>query len=140
MRIRLLQSGRIRDAHVQAICDDYRKRFRRYGSLQVETCQPHAERGLWPVQRCWKVLVDEHGASWSSPQLAERLARWSMQHGTIALAIGGADGHDERTRRLADAQWSLGPLVLPHQLAHLLVIEQCYRAGSILAGDPYHRD
>jgi 23S rRNA (pseudouridine1915-N3)-methyltransferase len=57
----------------------------------------------------------------------------------LALLIGGADGHAPEVLARADQAWSLGPLTLPHMLVRLLVVEQLYRAHTILAGHPYHR-
>ena len=56
------------------------------------------------------------------------------------IAIGAAEGHDKATAAAANERWSLGKLTLPHQFAHVLVVEQIYRAGTILAGSSYHKD
>jgi 23S rRNA (pseudouridine1915-N3)-methyltransferase len=139
MRLHLIQNGRLRDPHLLALRDEYCKRFRRFGALTILEREPRGAHGCWQELKAWKVLVDEHGEQWSSPEFARRLETWSMQHGDIAFAIGAAEGHDPATRAAADCCWSLGSLVLPHQLAHLLVVEQCYRAATILAGLPYHK-
>lgn len=138
MRLIVVQNGRIKDRHVLALRRDYEQRFRRYGQLDIIEASPRGTAGLWPARADWRILVDERGAAWGSAELATRLADWSMHRGTIALAIGAAFGHDAATRDAADAVWSLGTLVLPHQLAHLLVVEQLYRAATILAGTAYH--
>ncbi|MFW5829569.1 MAG: 23S rRNA (pseudouridine(1915)-N(3))-methyltransferase RlmH [Planctomycetota bacterium] len=138
MRLIVVQHGRVRDKHVLALREDYRKRFRKYGSLDVIEAMPKRGQGIWPAKADWRVLVDERGHAYRSEELAAQLQQWSMHQGTIAIAIGEAYGHDDATRAEADAQWSLGPLILPHQLAHLVVVEQLYRAASMLAGSPYH--
>ena len=138
MRLHVVQHGKLRDRHLIALRDDYHKRFRRFGSLEIEERKPKAGRGLWPERCDWRVLVDERGECWSSLQLAEHLASWSMTKGTIAFAIGDSHGHDPDTVALADCSWSLSALVLPHQLAHVVVVEQLYRAGTIHAGIDYH--
>ena len=58
----------------------------------------------------------------------------------IAVLIGGADGHTEELRRAVQWQWSLSKLTLQHEMALLFVLEQVYRAYTIKAGTPYHRD
>ncbi|HTZ35691.1 MAG TPA: 23S rRNA (pseudouridine(1915)-N(3))-methyltransferase RlmH [Stellaceae bacterium] len=87
------------------------------------------------------VALDEHGAAWSSRDLAERLAQWG-DHGTatLAFAIGGADGHGRAVIERADAVLSLGAMTWPHLLVRGMLLEQLYRAQQILAGHPYHRD
>ena len=87
------------------------------------------------------VALDEHGVSWNSRQLADRLAGW-RDGGTavLAFAIGGADGLAKIVLDRADAVLSLSPMTWPHLLARSLLLEQLYRAQQILAGHPYHRD
>ena len=87
------------------------------------------------------IALDERGAAWTSRQFAVRLAAWRDGGiGTLALAIGGADGLGQAVIDRADAVLSLGPMTWPHLLARSLVLEQLYRAQQILAGHPYHRD
>lgn len=86
-------------------------------------------------------VMDERGAQWSSPQLAQRLAGWRDQgRPAVCFAIGGADGLDPAFRGRADQALSLGPMVWPHMLVRVMLAEQLYRAASILAGSPYHRE
>lgn len=137
MRLIVVQRGRLKDRACIALREEYRVRFRRFGRLEVIERAPRGDAALWP--RCdWRVLLDEHGEQWTSPQLADRLAQWSMLHGTIAFAIGAAHGHAPATRAAADCTWALSSLVLPHQLAHVVVVEQLYRAATIRAGIDYH--
>lgn len=85
------------------------------------------------------VALDGGGKTWTSARLAENLADWRMQGRDLALLIGGPDGHAGEVIARANQCWSLGPLTLPHMLVRLIVIEQLYRATTILAGHPYHR-
>ena len=85
------------------------------------------------------VALDGRGKPWSSEQLAAQLADWRMQGRDLAILIGGPDGHAVDVLARANQQWSLGPLTLPHMLVRLIVIEQLYRAATIVAGHPYHR-
>ena len=82
--------------------------------------------------------MTERGEQVSSPELAKRLERWVMQRDRVVLTIGSAYGLAPEVEASADWQWSLGKLVYPHQLARLIVLEQLYRAATILAGEPYH--
>jgi 23S rRNA (pseudouridine1915-N3)-methyltransferase len=85
------------------------------------------------------VALDGRGKTWSSEVLAEHLGDWRMQGRDLAILIGGPDGHAEEVLARANQRWSLGPLTLPHMIVRLIVVEQLYRATTILAGHPYHR-
>ncbi|MEO7431481.1 MAG: 23S rRNA (pseudouridine(1915)-N(3))-methyltransferase RlmH [Dokdonella sp.] len=85
------------------------------------------------------VALDGRGKPWSSEELAEQLAAWRMGGRDLAILIGGPDGHAADVLARAEQRWSLGPLTLPHMLVRLVVVEQLYRAASIIAGHPYHR-
>ncbi len=84
------------------------------------------------------ILFDEGGRSLDSHQWAGYFAR-QTGNARLDFLIGGAAGVTEGVRRQAGLVWSLSKLTLPHQLVRVLVIEQCYRAFTILAGHPYHR-
>jgi 23S rRNA (pseudouridine1915-N3)-methyltransferase len=87
------------------------------------------------------IALDGRGAAWSSRDLAERLAGWRDQGvGTLAFAIGGAEGLDPAVIEAADTVLSLGAMTWPHLLVRVMLLEQLYRAQQILAGHPYHRD
>jgi 23S rRNA (pseudouridine1915-N3)-methyltransferase len=86
------------------------------------------------------VAFDERGKSISSEAFATLLARWRDRgRPGAACVIGGPDGLDEAVRGRAELVLSFGALTLPHQLVRVLVVEQLYRAMTILAGHPYHR-
>ncbi len=86
------------------------------------------------------VVLDESGKSLTTHQLSAHLRRWIDSGTDVALVIGGADGLDPALRKEAAECWSLSALTLPHGLVRLLVLEQVYRAWSILSNHPYHRD
>jgi 23S rRNA (pseudouridine1915-N3)-methyltransferase len=86
------------------------------------------------------VVLHEHGTPLTSRQLAAKLDQWQQAARPVAVIIGGADGHDQSLLEAADFHWSLGPLTLQHELALVVALEQLYRARTILAGHPYHRD
>jgi 23S rRNA (pseudouridine1915-N3)-methyltransferase len=85
------------------------------------------------------ILLDQDGDSWSSEELAEQVSAWREDGRDRAVVIGGANGVTDLLRQRATASWSLGPLTLPHELARVIVLEQLYRAGTILRGEPYHK-
>ena len=86
------------------------------------------------------ILLDETGKSFGTRDLANRLERLSREAPDLALLIGGPDGHAPAVRARAIESWSLSPLTLPHGLARVMLVEQLYRAQSVLLGHPYHRE
>ena len=85
------------------------------------------------------MALDERGQDLGTEAFAGLLSAWSMRHGHIAFLVGAADGLHRPSRDAAQATIRLSAMTLPHQLAHLLLVEQLYRAASLLAGHPYHR-
>lgn len=90
---------------------------------------------------CFLIVLDERGQNISSRQLAGIFEK-QIQNGTkeIIFAIGGADGHDEDMRKKGDLLLSFSKLTWPHKLCRIMASEQIYRAVSIMANSPYHRD
>jgi len=87
------------------------------------------------------VILDERGKALSSMELAHQLERWRDGGKREArFLIGAADGHDEEQRASADLLLSFGPATWPHLMARAMLAEQLFRATSILAGHPYHRE
>jgi 23S rRNA (pseudouridine1915-N3)-methyltransferase len=149
--ILVLGVGKLRPAY-RALCDEYLARLERYVSVrEVEvkeaarspaTVQPKEEgrrlRERLP-RRCVLVAVDRDGTPLASPALAERMRRWQEGAVPVAFVIGGSHGLAEDFRQAAAFRWSLGPLTLPHELARVVVLEQLFRAFTILKGEPYHK-
>jgi 23S rRNA (pseudouridine1915-N3)-methyltransferase len=87
------------------------------------------------------IVLDERGRALSSTELARTLEGWRDSGKREArFLIGAADGHDEAQRRTADFLLSFGPATWPHLLVRAMLAEQLFRATSILANHPYHRD
>ena len=87
------------------------------------------------------VALDEGGKNLDSRAFAERLGKWRDDGvGDLTFAIGGADGHGPALLAKATLRLALGAMTWPHQLARLMLVEQLYRAVTILSGHPYHRD
>lgn len=87
------------------------------------------------------VLLDERGESLSSATFAERLAQWRDGGQTaVCFVIGGADGLAETLRARSRTTLSFGNATWPHQMVRIMLLEQLYRAVTILSGHPYHRD
>ena len=87
-----------------------------------------------------RVVLDEHGDRLSTLQLSARLTAWLGDGRDVALLIGGPDGLDPALKATGDETLRLSHLTLPHALARVLLAEALYRAWSLLAGHPYHRE
>ncbi len=86
------------------------------------------------------VVLDERGKHTSTVQLASRLTEWQLGGTDVALVIGGPDGLDPDFRKTAHESIRLSDLTLPHAMVRVLLVEQLYRAWSVNAGHPYHRE
>ncbi|MFP5406074.1 MAG: 23S rRNA (pseudouridine(1915)-N(3))-methyltransferase RlmH [Gammaproteobacteria bacterium] len=89
---------------------------------------------------CRIVALDEHGSDLDTPGFAARLRAWQEEARPVAMLIGGPDGLDPGLKARASESIRLSSLTLPHPLVRVLLAEQLYRAWSILAGHPYHRE
>ena len=85
------------------------------------------------------IALDVKGAPWSTEQVAEHMTSWKMSGSNFCLLIGGPDGLAPACVAIATAKWSLSALTLPHPLVRIVVIEQLYRACTILQNHPYHK-
>lgn len=86
------------------------------------------------------VALDERGTALTTHALAERLTHWQSLGQDVALLIGGPDGLDPALRQAAHERIRLSDLTLPHAMVRVLLVEQLYRAWSVNAGHPYHRE
>lgn len=113
---------------------------RRKGSNVINSRAEETER-LWqsvPAQADL-VLLDVQGQAWDTPKLAQQLTQWQMARRDIVLLIGGPDGVTEQLQQAASQRWSLSTLTLPHMLVRIVLVEQLYRAWTLLQGHPYHK-
>jgi 23S rRNA (pseudouridine1915-N3)-methyltransferase len=144
-RIRILAVGKVRKGWVREGIALYRKRLPGLAIVELKDATPEREAAairaeLRPDEQL--VVLSEEGQTLHSRALAARLTalQTSGSPSRLAFAIGGADGLEPALRREAGWMLSLSPLTFPHELARLLLLEQLYRAQSILQGSPYHRD
>ena len=89
-------------------------------------------------QGCYRILLDEAGRKHTSSDFASMLEK-AQTCGRIAFLIGGANGHAKGIKEKANITLSLSPLTMPHMLARVILVEQIYRAKTILDGHPYHK-
>ena len=86
------------------------------------------------------VALDERGQAWTTRRLAEALSRWRDLSTDVAFVIGSSDGLADEVKEGAAAVVAISALTLPHGLVCIVLAEQLYRAASLLAGHPYHRE
>lgn len=158
MQLKLVCIGKAKGAY-RELSQEYERRIGRYARLNVRELNEvkyHGSPGASEINQIlereavairrelagrWLVVaLDASGASFSSPQLAEwidsRAAQGSSQ---IAFLIGGSLGLDTRLKAEADMLLSLSAMTLPHQLARIVLLEQVYRALTIIRNEPYHK-
>jgi 23S rRNA (pseudouridine1915-N3)-methyltransferase len=158
VRLAVIAVGKLKSGPERELAGRYRKRAEALGRANgfsplevVEMAESRARReadrraeeGAAILQRTALgalVALDERGRAMTSEDFAKRIQGW-RDGGTVAISfvIGGADGLDESVRDNAALVMSFGALTLPHQLVRVLVLEQLYRALTILTGHPYHR-
>jgi 23S rRNA (pseudouridine1915-N3)-methyltransferase len=154
VNIRLLCVGKLGTAPEAKLALDYAARATATGRalgfgpvqvVEIETRKPgRAAEGAALIERVGSsplLACDEHGDAMGSRALAAFLARL-RDDGVrdLVMAIGGADGLDPSVLALARWRLAFGPQTWPHALVRVLLAEQLYRAATILAGAPYHRD
>lgn len=155
MRIHFLAVGTRMPGWVEQGYEEYARRLPAECSLQLHEI-PMAKRGKNPdIERLVRqegermlatipkgarvVALEVKGKAWTTPQLAQRLEEWLADGRDIALLVGGPDGLAQECRAVAEEQWSLSNLTLPHPLVRIVVAEQIYRAWTITKNHPYHR-
>ena len=140
---------------VQQGCAEYSKRLPKEFALEIKelglasrskatstetVINAESDKLMGAVPTGHRVIVlDKSGKAWSTEQLAEQLSNWQMQGQSLAFLIGGPDGLSQACVRQADSVWSLSALTLPHPLVRIVLLEQLYRAWSLLNNHPYHK-
>ena len=155
MKLLIVAVGQRVPDWAQTAWDDYAKRFP--SELKVELkavkTEPRGSKSLetlYAAERerieaaipkgCRIVALDERGPNLSTVALAAKLKHWQLEADDVALVIGGPDGLDPEFKKLAHERIRLSDLTLPHAMVRVLLIEQLYRAWSVNANHPYHRE
>jgi len=139
----------------QTAWDDYAKRFPHELRVELKTVktEPRGSKTLETLYAAERariegaiakgsriVALDERGETLTTGALATRLKTWQLESDDVALVIGGPDGLDPAFRKAAHERIRLSDMTLPHAFARVLLVEQLYRAWSINANHPYHRE
>jgi 23S rRNA (pseudouridine1915-N3)-methyltransferase len=159
MRINIAAIGRLKTGPEKLMADDYQKRIEGFGRKAgitrfkigewAESQLPQAKQRmdeeaevLWAAVplNAVTIVLDERGKSFSSEEIATRLRKYADQGAAdLTFMIGGPDGHAPQTRDKANLLLSFGPMVWPHRLVRIMLLEQIYRSLTIMLNHPYHR-
>ena len=155
MKLVVVAVGQRVPAWAQAGWDEYAKRFPPELRVELKAVKTEARASktlpnllaaereritaaISPGSRV--VALDEHGTALTTVALSRRLTQWQLGGGDVALVIGGPDGLDPAFKQAAHERIRLSDLTLPHAMVRVLLVEQLYRAWSINANHPYHRE
>lgn len=146
MKLHIIAVGKKMPDWVNAGAAVFLKRFPKEYAVQFTEISPQKTSQLTSKailnsipQKSWVVALDVQGTEWSTPVLAQKFSQWQQQ-GTVTFLIGGADGLDEACLASADERWSLSKLTFPHAMVRVILLEQLYRAYTLLINHPYHRE
>jgi 23S rRNA (pseudouridine1915-N3)-methyltransferase len=155
MKLLIVAVGQRVPDWAQTAWDDYAKRFPPELKVELKAVktEPRGSKTLDTLYAAERtrieaaiprgariVALDERGTSLTTVALAAKLKAWQLGADDVALVIGGPDGLDPSFRQAAHERIRLSDLTLPHAMARVLLIEQLYRAWSINASHPYHRE
>ncbi|MBF0192143.1 MAG: 23S rRNA (pseudouridine(1915)-N(3))-methyltransferase RlmH [Magnetococcales bacterium] len=156
MKITLLAVGRVMPPPIRELVEEYRERLNHFVPARVESvAEEKRDKGVTSRQAMERegqrllarippgalvVALDASGRTLSSPELSRQMDRWLQDAcSELVLLIGGPDGLDPAVKSSAAFTLSFGPMTYPHMLVRVLILEQLYRAMTLLRGVPYHR-
>ena len=159
MKIIVVAVGKNMPDWAQTAWDDYAKRFPFELKVELKTVKTeprHSKLSSKTLETIYSaererieavipkgtriVALDERGSNLTTMALAGKLKNWQLEASDVALVIGGPDGLDPEFKKSAHERIRLSDLTLPHAFARVLLVEQLYRAWSINANHPYHRE
>lgn len=153
MRLRLFWTGKTKDSRLRELLVEYEKRLSHFVRCEIveirESASANLKAGIDKDSRSISdrlssgaetVLLDPEGSEWSSPELAAQIQRWENQ-GTkeVAFIVGGPNGVSSELAASVKQRWSLSRLTLTHEMARVVLLEQLYRAYTIIHGLPYQK-
>ena len=152
MRFRIIWPGKTKDARLRALIEDYTERLSHFVRCEVTELKElgrvdkpgiaketkRISDGLRPG--AVTVLLDPDGAEWTSQQLADQVRSWETNGiKEVAFVVGGPNGVAGDLKSRVDKRWSLSRLTLSHEMARVVLLEQLYRAYTIVHGLPYQK-
>jgi 23S rRNA (pseudouridine1915-N3)-methyltransferase len=143
VKLKVAWIGKTKEPAIQKLTDDYLKRLSRYAEVDALALKDESAllklcaRDARPKHNL--VLLDNRGKQFSSEEFAAWLGEYQDRSSSpLLFAIGPADGFSDQARHVATLVLSLGKMTIAHELARVVLLEQLYRAFTILKGHPYH--
>jgi len=152
MRYKIISIGKIKDKYLKTGIEQYLKRIKNYGKIDIIELKEAKAKTRLEVQRIesnalikeaqgsYIIALDESGQEYSSVSLSSKIT--SLENSSISqvsFLIGGAEGHSKELKEKADLLLSLSKMTFAHEMVRLILLEQIYRIETIRAGHPYHR-
>ena len=151
--LKLICVGRVKDASLKALIDDYQKRIQKYHKLEVievkdepirdngkEVLDIEASRIMSKIDKDdYVILLDLHGESLDSVSFANKIDKLFVSYSKITFVIGGSLGLGEEVRKRANYRLKLSDMTFLHQMTRLIILEQIYRCFKILNHETYHK-
>jgi len=152
MRVRIIWMGKTRDARLRALIEDYAERISHFTRCEVTELRELGRTDKTGIDKESKrisdglrsgsvtVLLDPDGTEWTSQQLAAQVQKWEGNGiKEVAFVVGGPNGVADDLKSRVDKRWSLSRLTLTHEMARVVLLEQLYRAYTIVHGLPYQK-
>lgn len=152
MRLRVVWTGKTREAHLRALIDQYLQRLSHFAKCEVSEFRETAAPGKVGIDKdsqrisdglregAINVLLDPEGDEWTSAQLAKQIEQWQNNGAKeLTFIVGGPNGVSAKLAARASKRWSLSRLTLTHEMARVVLLEQLYRAFTIIHGLPYQK-
>ncbi len=151
--LKLICVGKVKDASLKALIDDYQKRIQKYHKLEVievkdepirdnekEVLDIEASRIMSKIDKDdYVILLDLHGESLDSVSFANKIDKLFVSYSKITFVIGGSLGFGEEVRKRANYRLKLSDMTFLHQMTRLIILEQIYRCFKILNHETYHK-
>lgn len=152
MRLRIVWTGKTREAHLRALIDQYLQRLSHFAKCEISEFRETVAPGKVGIDKdsqrisdglregAINVLLDPEGDEWTSAQLARQIEQWQNSGvREVTFIVGGPNGVSGRLAGRANKRWSLSRLTLTHEMARVVLLEQLYRAFTIIHGLPYQK-
>ncbi|HEX7296809.1 MAG TPA: 23S rRNA (pseudouridine(1915)-N(3))-methyltransferase RlmH [Pyrinomonadaceae bacterium] len=152
MRLRLIWPGKTKDARLRSLSDDYLDRLSHFVRCEIVEVREESRNDRSGIDKesarisdalrpgAVKVVLDPAGVEWTSHELAKQVQQWEGSGiKEVAFIVGGPRGLSEELSSRADKRWSLSKLTLTHEMARMVLMEQLYRAYTIIHKLPYQK-
>ena len=136
--IRIIAVGKLKDQDIRGLFDDYLKRTKRFARVDVVEIKDHAKITEHLGNKELVVALDEGGVVMTSTEFADFIKKRSLE-ADITFVLGGPEGITDHVRERMDMTLSLSRMTYTSQMARLILMEQIYRALTIIKGVGYHR-